>query len=121
VREVKTMVAINLDEYVCAGLYTFVIEEFGKVLDKPFIKISDTYVNWGQGLLTLAIDPKFEQNHFVYLFYTAVIDNGKVVNRLVRLTDKNDVAAAMFTLLNNIPASFGYRKTLRLVDRHYDK
>jgi glucose/arabinose dehydrogenase len=80
----------------------------GKVLDKPFIKINDTYVNWEQGLLTLAIDPKFDQNHFVYLYYTAVIDNDNVVNRLVRFTDKNDVATAMATLLNNIPASFGY-------------
>ena len=39
-----------------------------KVLSTPFAIVSDYYVNWEQGLLGLTIDPKFEQNHFVYLY-----------------------------------------------------
>ena len=39
-----------------------------RVLPTPFATISDTYVSWEQGLLGLTIDPKFEQNHFVYLY-----------------------------------------------------
>ena len=38
-----------------------------KVRDEPFVTVSDLYSNWEQGLLGLAIDPKFEQNHFIYL------------------------------------------------------
>jgi len=79
-----------------------------KVLEKLFIKMNDTYVNWEQGLLTLAIDPKFKQNHYIYLYYTAGTENDKVVNRLVRFTDKNNTATSMVTLMDNIPASHGY-------------
>ncbi len=39
-----------------------------RVLSTPFAVLSDYYVNWEQGLLGLTIDPKFEQNHFVYLY-----------------------------------------------------
>jgi glucose/arabinose dehydrogenase len=78
-----------------------------KVLDKPFVKISDIYVNWEQGLLSLAVDPHFKTNHFVYLYYTA-IDNDKVVNRLVRFTDINDTAEDKMIILDNIPAVHGY-------------
>ena len=78
-----------------------------KVLDKPFVKISDLYVDEEQGLLGLVIDPLYEQNHFVYLYYTA-IDNNKVLNRLVRFTDVNNTGKDMSVLLDNIPAVRGY-------------
>jgi len=29
---VKNMVSLSLDEYICAGLYTFILEEFGKLI-----------------------------------------------------------------------------------------
>ena len=70
--------------------------------------VSDYYVNWEQGLLGLTIDPKFEQNHFVYLYYTA-IDNktgqGQVFNRLVRFTENNSQGIDMVVLIDKIPAS----------------
>ena len=78
------------------------------VLNKPFIKIADTYVSWEQGLLTLATDPKFEKNHFIYAYYTAATKHGRVVNRLIRITDKNDTASSIVTLIDNIPATLGY-------------
>jgi glucose/arabinose dehydrogenase len=80
----------------------------GLVLNKPFIKIADTYVSWEQGLLTLAMDPKFEKNHFIYAYYTAATEDGRVVNRLIRITDKNDTASSVVTLIDNIPATLGY-------------
>jgi hypothetical protein len=56
-----------------------------RVLAKPFVTISDTYVNWEQGLLGLAMDPEFVKNHFVYLYYTSVDnDTGQPYNRVVR-------------------------------------
>jgi glucose/arabinose dehydrogenase len=80
-----------------------------KVLQNPFVQISDYYVDWEQGLLGLAIDPKFEQNHFVYLYYTYLDANSGIpYNRVVRFTETNNTATDMVILLNNIPASRGF-------------
>jgi glucose/arabinose dehydrogenase len=80
-----------------------------KVLDNPFVQISDHYIDWEQGLLGLTIDPKFEQNHFVYLYYTYLDANSGIpYNRVVRFTDTNNTATDMVILLNNITASKGF-------------
>jgi glucose/arabinose dehydrogenase/plastocyanin len=83
-----------------------------KVLPTPFATVPDHYVNWEQGLLGLTVDPKFEQNHFVYLYYTA-IDNktgqqAQIFNRVVRFTENNNHATDMVVLIDRIPASMGY-------------
>jgi glucose/arabinose dehydrogenase/plastocyanin len=82
-----------------------------RVLSAPFAVLSDYHANWEQGLLGLTIDPKFEQNHFVYMYYTA-IDNktgqAQIFNRLVRFTENNNQAANMIVLIDKIPASRGY-------------
>jgi plastocyanin len=82
-----------------------------KVLPNPFVTLTDYYVSWEQGLLGLTIDPKFEENHFVYLYYTAM-DNKtghlQVFNRLVRFTDNNNEGTNMVVLIDRIPASMGY-------------
>ena len=82
-----------------------------RVLSTPFATVSDYYVNWEQGLLGLAVDPKFEQNHFVYLYYTAInnkTDKQEPFNKVVRFTENNNVATNMIVLLDNISASIGY-------------
>lgn len=84
-----------------------------RVLPTPFATISDYYVNWEQGLLGLAVDPKFEQNHFVYLYYTAINGDNKTgqsvpYNKVVRFTENNNLATNMVVLLDKIPASEGY-------------
>jgi glucose/arabinose dehydrogenase len=77
-----------------------------KVLAKPFVTISDTYVNWEQGLLGLAIDPEFRKNHFVYLYYTTLDnDTGQPFNRVVRFTDQNNIGTNMVIILDKIPAT----------------
>jgi glucose/arabinose dehydrogenase len=79
-----------------------------KVLLKPFVKISDYYVDAEQGLLGLAVDPLFERNHFVYLYYVAITDSNKIVNRLLRFTEVNNTAVDKITIIDNIPAARGY-------------
>ena len=82
-----------------------------KVLSTPFATLSDYYVSWEQGLLGLTIDPKFEQNHFVYLYYTVINNNtgqAQVFNRLVRFTENNNLGTDMVVLIDKIPASMGY-------------
>ena len=80
-----------------------------KVLDRPFAHLSDVYVNWEQGLLGITLDPHFEQNHFVYVYYTARgIASSDPVNRVVRFTEENNEGKDVKVLLDNIPASRGY-------------
>ncbi|MFL6478943.1 MAG: PQQ-dependent sugar dehydrogenase [Nitrososphaera sp.] len=83
------------------------------ILDKPFASVNDLFASWEQGMLGLAIDPEFDSNHYVYLYYTALIDTqsadgGKVINRVVRFTDINNTGTDMRIILDNIPASRGY-------------
>jgi glucose/arabinose dehydrogenase len=82
-----------------------------KVLPTPFVQIYDHYVHWEQGLLGLAIDPKFEDNKYVYLYYTYLDpEKRKPYNRIMRFTEgANDTADPTATvLLDKIPASEGY-------------
>ena len=80
-----------------------------KVLDRPFAHLSDVYVNWEQGLLGITLDPHFEQNHYVYVYYTARgIASSDPVNRVVRFTEENNEGKDVKVLLDNIPASRGY-------------
>ncbi|HXG07179.1 MAG TPA: PQQ-dependent sugar dehydrogenase, partial [Nitrososphaera sp.] len=84
-----------------------------KVLEEPFAQVQDVYVSWEQGLLGIAIDPDFEHNHYVYVYYSALVNNengdgSKVVNRVVRFTDVNNTGTGMKVIMDNIPASRGF-------------
>ena len=84
-----------------------------EILDRPFAAVQDVYVSWEQGLLGITLDPDFEENGFVYVYYSALVETGnsnggKVVNKLVRFTDKGSTGIDMKVLLDNIPASRGY-------------
>jgi glucose/arabinose dehydrogenase len=74
------------------------------VLRKPFVTLP-VHAYAESGLLGLAIDPNFEQNHFVYIYYTA-FDNKTQhpYNRLVRFTESDNSAGAEKELIDNIPA-----------------
>lgn len=84
-----------------------------KLVDDPFVQVQDVYASWEQGMLGLAIDPDFETNHYVYVYYSALVntDNGsggKVVNRVLRFTDSNNAGTDMKVIIDNIPASRGF-------------
>ena len=85
------------------------IMENNSLLPTPFASIDGVYVNWEQGLLGLAIDPLFQDNHFVYAYYTTINnETAEPINRVVRFTDKNNTATEMKILLDNVTASRGY-------------
>jgi len=88
------------------------------ILDKPFASIPNIHVNFEQGLLGLAIDSKFGENHFVYVYYNYNTGNydkdnstGKVKNtgsiwaRIVRFTDVDNQGKNETVILDRIPAS----------------
>jgi glucose/arabinose dehydrogenase len=84
-----------------------------EVIDKPFATVDDLYASWEQGMLGLAIDPEFYNNHYVYVYYTAIVDiqngdGGKVINRVLRFTDMNNTGTDPTIIMDNIPASRGY-------------
>ena len=56
------------------------------------------------GLLGLALDPDFAQNHWVYLYSTATIAGG-AVNRVLRYREVNARLVERVVLLDGIPAA----------------
>src|SRR5215217_3382007 len=83
------------------------------IIEKPFASVDNLYASWEQGMLGLAIDPDFGVNHYVYVYYTALIDiekgnGGNVINRVIRFTDSNNTGTEMTVIVDNIPASRGY-------------
>jgi parallel beta-helix repeat protein len=80
-----------------------------RILEQPFASISDLYVSWEQGLLGITLDPKFTDNHFVYLYYSAIDDQtDEVYNKVVRFTDNNGKGENMVVVLDRIPGIKGY-------------
>jgi glucose/arabinose dehydrogenase len=64
----------------------------------------DVYNLGEAGLLGLALDPEFAQNHYVYLYYSASVRSGSV-NRIVRYREVNSQLAERVLLLDNIPGA----------------
>ena len=56
------------------------------------------------GLLGLALDPNFEQNHFLYLYYT-YFEFPFTYNKVVRFTEKDNSLLDEFILVDKIPGA----------------
>ena len=54
------------------------------------------------GLLGIAVDPEFEENNFVYVYYT--YENGNRVSRFI-FNEQNEKIESEFILLDNIPSA----------------
>ena len=54
------------------------------------------------GLLGLALDPKFDQNHFLYLYYT-YFEFPYTYNKVLRYTENNNTLSDEFILIDKIP------------------
>lgn len=79
------------------------IVKFGKLLPDPFVHVNVATAS-EQGLLGIALHPKFQQNGWVYLYYT---QNAPVTNRIVRYTAAGDKGVDPFVILDNIGADTG--------------
>lgn len=55
-----------------------------------------------QGLLGLALDPDFANNHYVYVFYTQA---SPLKQRIVRFTENNNLGTNMTTIVDDLPVS----------------
>ena len=76
------------------------------VLPQPFVKLRNVYVAQHQGLLGITLDPRFDTNHYVYVYYTyRENQTASVFNKVVRFTELNNKATEEKVLLDKIPAS----------------
>ena len=90
----------------------FVTERVGRVLIVNItsgmydvaLRIDGVFTSGEAGLLGLALDPDFAQNHFVYLYYSAATSQTTAVNRLVRYRESSSQLIERVLLLDNIPA-----------------
>jgi aldose sugar dehydrogenase len=90
----------------------FVTERVGRVLIVNItsgmydvaLRIDGVFTSGEAGLLGLALDPDFAQNHFVYLYYSAATSQTTAVNRLVRYRESGSQLIERVLLLDNIPA-----------------
>lgn len=78
----------------------------GELLEEPFAQIEDlaTGIEWG--LTGLAIDPDFETNHYVYAFFTQLIDEGPPVDArpaVVRFTDEGNRGVERKVIATDFP------------------
>jgi glucose/arabinose dehydrogenase len=77
----------------------------GQLSTQPWITLDVTAIGEA-GLLGLAIDPDFTDNHYVYAAYTYRDDSGDLKNQIVRLRDDTETNQGIMdmVLLNDIPA-----------------
>ena len=86
-----------------------ILDATNKLRLQPFAVIQDIYVDWEQGLLGLAIDSEFINNHFIYVYYNYKDeDTGQIFARVVRFTESNNTATDNQIILDNIPAAKGF-------------
>lgn len=80
------------------------IVQNGVLLPSPFYTF-DVAQQPETGLLGLALDPHFAQNHYVYVFYTQKAAGGLAgPNQVVRLTDVNNHGTHLTPILPNLPS-----------------
>ena len=84
-----------------AGLVRVV--ESGVLLDDPLATLRVANV-FGGGLLGIAVHPAFDNNHFIYVYYTYEKD-GTLWNKILRITELNNKLDAAKTIFDNMPGS----------------
>ena len=79
-----------------------VIESDGRLNSEPVATLDVGSVEGG--LLGLALDPNFEENHFVYLYYT-YFEFPFTYNKVVRYTENDNTLTDELVLVEKIPGS----------------
>lgn len=78
------------------------------VLHQPFAIIPDIRRGIMTGLLGITVDPEFEQNNYLYVYYTIrENETGEAYNRVIRFTDTDGVGTNMTVIFDRIPSSYG--------------
>ncbi len=78
------------------------IIEDGTLLQEPALTLSVGRVEGG--LLGLALDPEFEKNHYIYLYYT-YSELLSTYNKVSRFTENDNKLSDEFVLIDKIPGA----------------
>lgn len=89
----------------------FITEKIGRIrvvqsnvlLDEPLATLRTANI-FGGGLLGIAVHPDFSNNHFLYVYFTYEED-GKLWNKILRITESKNKIYDAVTILDKIPGS----------------
>ena len=89
----------------------FVSEKSGKIhvvtpsgkLDSPLISLQTPEI-FGGGLLGITTHPDFDNNHYLYAYYTYE-ENENLWNKVIRITEEENKSTEIVTILDKIPGS----------------
>lgn len=82
---------------------TIRVIENSKLNPQPLITFRAPFVSQGEGgLMGIALDPNFSQNHYIYVMHSYAEGN-QIYNRVVRLVENNNKGSIDRTLLDKIP------------------
>ena len=77
--------------------------ENGKLNPQPLITFRSPFTSQGEGgLMGIALDPNFLENHYIYVMHSYVEGN-QIYNRVVRLIEQNNMAYIDQVILDSIP------------------
>ena len=112
--EFVQVLAINLEKPRAidfAGDKIFVTEKIGRIrviesgvlLEEPLATLR-TVNAFDGGLLGIAVHPDFAENHFLYVYLTYE-NNGKLWNKILRITESENKLVEADIIFDNIPGS----------------
>ena len=81
------------------------IDGRGRLIAEPVLTLGDVAAVGEGGLLGIASHPRFSENSFVYIYYTARRANEETVNRVVRYRMEERRLVLPLIILDGIPAA----------------
>ncbi|MBD0380856.1 PQQ-dependent sugar dehydrogenase [Paenibacillus sedimenti] len=79
--------------------------EKGRLNPEPLITFEAPFISTGEGgLLGLALDPSFMDNHYIYVYHT-YRDKDQIKNRVLRLIESNNKARLDKVLIAGLPGA----------------
>ena len=76
----------------------------GELLPQPFATVERLFVSHEAGLLGIAVDPDFEDNRYIYVFYNAIeLFPREHFNKVVRYTEVDGIGTDPLEILPDLP------------------
>ncbi|MBP3911262.1 MAG: PQQ-dependent sugar dehydrogenase, partial [Niameybacter sp.] len=77
--------------------------EYGALRSEPLITLPPPFISTGEGgLMGIALDPNFTQNHYLYVMHSYT-QNNQIYNRVIRLLEISNRASIDRIILDQIP------------------
>ncbi|MBU3810458.1 MAG: PQQ-dependent sugar dehydrogenase [Candidatus Niameybacter stercoravium] len=77
--------------------------EYGALRSEPLITLPPPFISTGEGgLMGIALDPNFTQNHYLYVMHSYT-QNNQIYNRVMRLLEISNRASIDRIILDQIP------------------